>query len=258
MGNHYHLFFETTQANLSRIMQILNTAYTVYYNIKRKRCGHLFQGRYKSILVDKDNYLLELTRYIHLNPVRAKLVDSPEKYPWSSYQAYINKNQAGLIDKEEVGRYFKLSPEQYKQFVSEGMEKPTYPFTGIYGGFILGKPKFIKDTVALLKEEVEGRDYAHKKTIEGVAPDMIIQKVAAYYKQDKEVLYKAKKKPLLAKKIAVYLLKTLTALTNQQIGNEFGIGYSGVSWIARDVERLMREDKGIKDDIQMFISHLKV
>jgi len=62
----------------------------------------------------------------------------------------------------------------------------------------------------------------------------------------------------LAKKIAVYLLKTLTALTNQQIGNEFGIGYSGVSWIARDVERLMREDKGIKDDIQMFISHLKV
>ena len=66
MGNHYHLLFETTQANLSRIMQSLNTAYTVYYNVKRKRSGHLFQGRYKSILVDKDNYLLELTRYIHL------------------------------------------------------------------------------------------------------------------------------------------------------------------------------------------------
>ncbi|MFH1777795.1 MAG: transposase [Candidatus Omnitrophota bacterium] len=74
MTNHYHLLIETTQANISRIMQYLNTSYTTYYNVKKKKSGHLFQGRYKSILVEKDNYFLELSRYIHLNPVRAKLV----------------------------------------------------------------------------------------------------------------------------------------------------------------------------------------
>ena len=239
-------------------MQSLNTAYTVYYNVKRKRSGHLFQGRYKSILVDKDNYLLELTRYIHLNPVRAKIVDRPEKYQWSSYHEYLKENEDGLIDKAGLFRYFKLSPVQYRKFVLETIGKSTNPLTDVYGGFILGKAAFIKDTLALLKEKVEGGDYAHKKMIEGVDPGSIMQEVAAYYKQDLEALRKAKKKPLLAKKIAVYLLKRLTALTNKEIGREFGIGYSGVSWVAKDVERLIREEKKIKDDIEVIISHLKV
>ena len=258
MGNHYHLLLETTQANLSRIMQGLNTAYTVYYNVKRKRSGHLFQGRYKSIHVDKDSYLLELTRYIHLNPVRAKIVDKPEEYQWSSYREYLKDGKEGFIDKAELFRYFKLSPIQYRKFVMDAIGKSTNPLADIYGGFILGKAAFIKDTLALLKEKVEGGDYAHKKTIESVDPGSITQEVASYYKQDLEALRKAKKKPLLARKVAVYLLKRLTALTNKEIGMEFGIGYSGVSWIAQDVERLIREEKMIKDDIGVIISHLKV
>jgi REP element-mobilizing transposase RayT len=84
MNNHYHLLIETTQSNLSRIMQYINTSYTIYYNGKRKRSGHLFQGRFKSIIVEADSYFTELTRYIHLNPVRAKIVDSPGIYRFSS------------------------------------------------------------------------------------------------------------------------------------------------------------------------------
>lgn len=80
MSNHYHLIIETPEANLSRAMHYINGSYTTYFNIKRKRSGHLFQGRFKSILVDKDNYLLELSRYIHLNPVRAGIVEKPEDY----------------------------------------------------------------------------------------------------------------------------------------------------------------------------------
>lgn len=81
MGNHYHLFIETPQANLSRIMHYMNTSYTAYYNKKRNKSGHLFQGRYKSIVVDGDSYFLELTRYIHLNPVKAKIVSLPVEPP---------------------------------------------------------------------------------------------------------------------------------------------------------------------------------
>jgi len=96
MGNHYHLIIETPEGNLSRIMHYINSSYSTYTNIKRKRCGHLLQGRFKSILIDKDSYLLELSRYLRLNPVRAKIVDTPQAYRCSSYQAYLNNNGADL------------------------------------------------------------------------------------------------------------------------------------------------------------------
>ena len=85
MTNHHHLLLETPLANLSQIMRHINGAYTNYFNTKRKRVGHLFQGRYKAILIEADAYLLELSRYIHLNPVKAKIVSRLEDYPWSSY-----------------------------------------------------------------------------------------------------------------------------------------------------------------------------
>ncbi len=89
MSNHYHLLLETPAANLSEIMRHINGAYTTYYNVKRKRAGHLFQGRYKAILVEADSYAKELSRYIHLNPVRVGMVAKPEEYEWSSYRCFI-------------------------------------------------------------------------------------------------------------------------------------------------------------------------
>jgi REP element-mobilizing transposase RayT len=89
MDNHYHLLVETPSGNLPEIMRHINGAYTTYFNIKRARSGPLFQGRYKAILVDVDEYAKELSRYIHLNPVRAKMRSRPEEYRWSSYRSYI-------------------------------------------------------------------------------------------------------------------------------------------------------------------------
>jgi REP element-mobilizing transposase RayT len=89
MSNHYHLIVETPKGNLSSFMHSLNGAYTTHFNIKRKRTGHLLQGRYKALLIDVDNYLLELSRYIHLNPVRAAIAERLGGYRYSSYRAYI-------------------------------------------------------------------------------------------------------------------------------------------------------------------------
>lgn len=80
MSNHYHLLLETPSGNLSQIMRHINGAYTTYFNVKRKRAGHLFQGRYKAILVEAGAYALEFSRYMHLNPVRAGMVAKPEQY----------------------------------------------------------------------------------------------------------------------------------------------------------------------------------
>ena len=93
MDNHYHALIETPKGNLSQIMRHINGAYTTYFNTKRRRAGHLFQGRFKAILVDRDEYATTLSRYIHLNPVRAGMVALPEEYPWSSYHYYVGRKK---------------------------------------------------------------------------------------------------------------------------------------------------------------------
>jgi len=80
MSNHYHLLMETLQAILSQVMHFINSSYCLYYHMKHKKTGHLFPGRYKSIIVDKDSYFLELTKYMHLNPVKAGIVKLPQEY----------------------------------------------------------------------------------------------------------------------------------------------------------------------------------
>lgn len=162
------------------------------------------------------------------------------------------------MDKTQSERYFKLSPAKYQEFVKEEMGEVDSSLGELYAGFILGKEKFIKDTLEILKDQLEGEEVAHKKQIQGIAPEEIIQKVSAYYQRTPEELRRAKKKSLLAKKVAVYLLKRLSALTNRVIGKEFGISYSAVSKISQDVEQLMGSDKGVKNSIDEIKSHFKV
>jgi putative transposase len=260
MPNHYHLLIETLKPNLSRIMQYLNTAYTTYYNIKRKRCGHLFQGRYKSILVDKQSYFLELSRYIHLNPVRAKLVQNPEEYKWSSYKGYISKKGDGYIDKDRIKDTLDMNEAQYRQFVLSSIEaKEMNPFKDVYAGFMLGPTSFIKEKLQDLKIQVESGEISYKKTLTNIIEkENIIDAVAKKYGKTPEELYKSKNQPMKAKKVAIYLMKQLSNLTNSKIGETFGITYSAVSKAAADIEKLILEDKKIKKEVDEIISRFKV
>jgi REP element-mobilizing transposase RayT len=258
MNNHYHLLLETNQPNLSKIMQYINTSYTVYYNVKRKRCGHVFQGRFKSIIVDKDAYLKELTRYIHLNPVRAKMVKSPADYRWSSVHEYIKPAENGIIDLDQLKPYMNIESTQYKEFLRQGIDKKGSPLVSSHSAGILGREGFVDKMLTAIKEQAINKDISHKKTIYGVDPERIIENVCRYYKQNPSILFSSRKKPLLSKKIAVYLLKRFSALTNREIGEKFSISYSAVSKIFNDVETLIKEDGEIKKDVGKTISHLKV
>ena len=97
MPNHFHLLLETKDSNLSQVMKRLLGLYTVRFNRKHKRLGHLFQGRYKALIVDKDAYFLQLSRYVHLNPVKAKLVKNPEDYRWSSMRYYLKEKSPEFL-----------------------------------------------------------------------------------------------------------------------------------------------------------------
>lgn len=103
MSNHVHLLIETLEAPLSKILQGINQKYTMYFNWRYNTVGHLFQGRYKAFICDRDEYLLSLIKYIHLNPVRAKISKTPDEYPWSSHRSYMGMNSKnGLVDADQV------------------------------------------------------------------------------------------------------------------------------------------------------------
>lgn len=160
MTNHVHLLIEVGTISLSRIMQNLSFRYTRYVNALEKRMGHLFQGRYKGLLIDKDTYLLELTRYIHCNPIRAGLVTDPGKYRWSSHQAYLGKEAIPWLTTEPVLAQFasqaKKASKLYVQFVEDGVREPHRQdfHTGSYEGRILGDDYFSEKALAQADEEV--------------------------------------------------------------------------------------------------------
>jgi hypothetical protein len=259
MTNHYHLLIETIEANLSRIMHYLNTSYVSYYNYAHKKCGHLFQGRYKSIVVDRDSYFLNLTGYIHLNPVKAKIVEHPRDYKWSSYRGYVIKKGDGIIDKNRINAYMDMGTKQYERYVLEMLDKEENFQDKIYAGCILGKMKFIKETLQGLKVKVESEDFSFRKELNnGVTGlDEIVNLVAENYGMAAKDLYIARKQPLKAKKVALYLLKKFTALTNKEIGKAFGISYSAVSKAAGNIGESMDTDVKVRKEINSLISHFK-
>ena len=129
MSNHYHIVVETVEANLSRGMRQLNGVYTQYVNRSHDRIGHVFQGRYKAILVEKDSHLLELARYVVLNPVRARMVKDVSRWPWSSYRAMIGEApvQTWLEPSWLLGNFSrqkKRAMAKYIEFVREGVGLP--------------------------------------------------------------------------------------------------------------------------------------
>src|SRR3990172_6960564 len=150
MKSHVHLAIQVGEKPLSRIMQHLCFRYTQWVNSRQKKVGHLFQGRYKAIVVDADAYLAELVRYIHLNPVRAKLVKDPEKYFWSGHRAYIGQENLPWLTTDWVlsqfGRRLKSARARYGEFVQYGRKEGHRQefHDGTSGGRILGGDSFVE------------------------------------------------------------------------------------------------------------------
>lgn len=127
LPNHYHLLIETPLANLARAMRHINGVYTQRWNRLCRCDGHLFRGRYKAILVEEDAYLVELARYIHLNPVKARLAEKPEKHPWTSHSCYLKDKGPTWLSTDRILGYFgrrrNLARRKFHKFVLEGVPK---------------------------------------------------------------------------------------------------------------------------------------
>ena len=162
MSNHYHLLVETPDQNLSKGMRQLNGVYTQAFNRNNKRVGHVFQGRYKAILVQKESYLLELARYIVLNPVRARMVRFVKEWPWSSYRATIGETEPvnGLVVDWILSSFSenKLKAiERYREFVSQGRNQPG-PWEGLKNQIYLGSEAFVDEMQCKISPEASLSD----------------------------------------------------------------------------------------------------
>jgi hypothetical protein len=248
MDNHYHLLIETPSGNLPQIMRHINGAYTTYFNVKRKRSGHLLQGRYKAILVDMDRYAKELSRYIHLNPVRAKMVEMLEHYQWSSYLEYIGRKkiQPWLV-RDFILSYFgqkvKIAQHNYLKFVEAKVgQKYKSPFRKVVGSTILGDQDFVK--------------MVKKNYLQNIEPDRDLPALRVLSeKPDLEDIIRATEsafatQPRLARNISLYLCHHWSGKTLKYIGKHFGVGESAVSQSSRRTATIINKDKNLKRKIQ--------
>jgi len=230
MGNHYHLLVETPDANLSRGMRQLNGIYTQKFNWKRRKQGHLFQGRYKAILVDRDEYLLELARYMMLNPVRAGLVEAPDDYRWSSYRAVVGQaEKPEFLTTEGIlarfGRGNKRAQRRFADFVKAGMKIKKSPWDDLKGQIYLGDESFVKmalqhisEDMDILREVPKGQRYANRPELRQV--------FAGEGKRDKQKRNKA-----------IYTAYTDWGYKLQEIGDFLHLHYASISRIVTAIEK---------------------
>lgn len=244
MTNHYHLLLETPEGNLAQIMRHINGAYTTYFNVKRKRVGHLFQGRYKAILVEADEYATELSRYIHLNPVRAGMVVSPEEYNWSSYRSYIAQDKAAdWLQMDFILGYFggkaSHANNKYRQFVEDLLDgEYDSPLNATVASTILGSEGFVREISErhLGEKRAERSVPAVKELAARPSVDDIINKI-------KEVLGES---DALTRSMSLYFCQKHSGAKLKEIGERFGISDAAVSQASRRLLLTAGKDQEMK------------
>lgn len=252
MDNHYHLLIETMKANLSKVMHYLNTSYARFYNVKYSRVGPLFQGRYNSKLVDSDEYLHCLSKYIHNNPVRAKMAKVPEEYRWSSCSAYL-----GMIGKPEwlepsmvMNHFGRKKSEQikgYREFL-EMEEKVDRIKEGTYRDLIIGSKQFVEDIVNKYIDKKEDEEVPQIRQVKS------IQEIT--FNEISDIIIKFETDKKLARKYFVYMAKEKTDKTLKEIGNYRVYEDAKNYWSISKIYQRFRADIG--QDKQLRLKIMKI
>jgi len=261
MANHFHLLVKTPGANLQEFMRHFNISYTSHFNRGHKRTGHLYQGRYKAFLIDADSYLQEVSRYIHLNPLRPKgkarktLAEKKEylrRYQWSSYPTYLSPRAGrSLVQVQEILVYFGGdTPEgrkQYRDFVKEGLTREMEnPLERGKGHGIIGSAEFVERMKErFLSGQPRSREVpAIRKVIGQVEPERILKAVAMEFQVSREDLLQRGNRGI-ARPVLMELLYRYGGLNQREIGELLGIDYSSVSVGRKKLQTLLGKGKGL-------------
>jgi len=225
-------------------MHFINSSYTSYFNKIHERIGHLFQGRYKAILVDADEYAKELSRYIHLNPVRAEITELPEQYQWSSYREYmgLRRKPVWLHPEFVLGYFGKTEVEasfQYAGFIKSGQHLAAKnPIENLGPSNILGSDIFIER----IKTKYIGDRKLDRElpSLQALNDDLYLRPTI---KEIKKVVEKMLgKRSGYSRNVTIYLAHKYAGSKLEEIGHTFGLGISGTSSAISRIEKIMSRD----------------
>jgi len=253
MSNHYHLLLETPEGNLSQIMRHINGAYTTYFNVKRKRAGHLFQGRFKAILIEADEYAAELSRYIHLNPVKAGIVAKPDEYEWSSYRYYIGQAEAptwlrlGFV----LAYYGEMAAmEKYREFVNEVREQESEsPLKGAVAATILGSSEFVKRiTQSHLDEKQADRNVPAVRKLARPTLVEIETTVGKQIAADKT----------LSRKVSIYFSHRYSGARLREVGERFSMSDAAITQASKRIRVAAEQDESLMKKLDQVAKRLGI
>ena len=274
MSNHYHLLLETPKGNISDYMRHLNMRYTSHYNRRHKKVGHLFQGRFKGLLVDKDTYLTMLSRYIHLNPVKIKSMRRmpyEEKlkylrnYRWSSLPGYINKRRKqDFVDYdlvlEEYGGDNEEGRKAYGQMISIDISGDMEMKDKIVGQSIIGREEFVEKVLDnYLNRDSDKRETPSLRELQGLKMQEDIIKI--FEEETGKSLEEIKRRKGMERNIMMDLLYREGGLSNVEIGKLMEIDYSTVSQGRKYLRGRVKKDKkvrGLVDGFEGKVSQIKM
>ena len=261
MSNHYHLEVETPDGALSGPMKSLNYRYASYLNWRLDRRGHLFDGRFKSVIVDADTYLHQVSRYIHLNPVRAGIVSHPADYPWSSYRAFVGlaTPPPWLATDLTLARFGHTEPQQrqaYRGFVGTGDESLEDPLTHAVRGSVLGSQQFTEAMLGALSADSAGPRIPR---LDGAAPstclNAICQAVAAEYGVDADVITRKGLCGVEPRQVAIYIGARRCGHRLADVGAYFGgVGRSAVHEMCDRVEYRIARQPQLAEKIEHLLA----
>ncbi len=250
MSNHIHLLIMTREIPLSKILQGINQSYTMYFNRRHNKVGHIFQGRYKAILCDWDGYILSLLKYIHYNPVRARIVKSIDEYQWSSHHSYIKKHNNDIIDTDRILRMFSENKTTarmyYREYIDSGEEVQKKEIYNTAEQRVLGDEKFVDDIMKKYKTKIKRERIKKKYTLSEIAKG--VEKITGV--KMKEIRSKRKAKDIATSKILFSL-----------VANEYSYkGTEIAEFIRKDpsvVTRHLKQQEDFRDRIEKVITLLK-
>lgn len=262
MDNHYHLLIKTPLANLGKAMRHLDGVYTLKFNRSENRDGSLFRGRYKAILIEEESYLLQVSRYIHLNPVSARLCNTPFDFEWSSCNDYFVKNKKHRwLHTEYICKMIseKNSRQKYAAFIHAGLDEETKNFYNKQHLLtIFGKKEFVTKSLSQLKQADETPflpDINRLKKLPNFETILsaIENHFGMHFNEIKKGIHGVKNIP---KMITIYLLRQAAQMTHAKIAILFDIKPGGVCSALSRFEKIIKKDVSIKSTVEEILNHV--
>jgi len=264
MSNHLHVVLKTPQPNLARGMQAFLSGYANAWSRRHRFGGHVFQGRYRTELVEDETYLWTVTRYVHLNPVRRRLVEHPTAWAWSSYPGYARRGRRlEWVAYDELlaswgGAFGGPDPAgAYRRYVTAGLsEPPESPWKEAYHGWILGSGAFIDRVRAMVRGEPRRERRRESRLIQGLTLSRVSEVVCASYEVDRaELRRRGSRHP--ARAALAYLARSRTAATNAELAAVLGVSRAEsvpnltrrfAAWLATDA-RVRERLRGLEEEL---------